>query len=1413
MANDLEELRAQLQREQDLEDLRNQLRAESEQPIAPIASEAAPEPQIDAQPEVESQPMDEMAELRAQLLAEEQSKEEPKGLLESLYKGGKQGVEEDAARQAYTAWELSNNRIPDVKPMTPQKEWGWNREAIGENVGRAATSSIIPGLAAGAGGAGLGAAIGAPGGPLGAGFGAAAGTAAGFGSLSYIQGLADTYQEGRNKGWDHEKSLEEAAKIANIEGGGAALMGLFSRFGGNQLARGFFKKYLAKQIPTQVAISEAENTLRNIELKKSGLDPDREMFEGAGQAAVIPAATVIGAGLLHGRPGAKARAGVESDVTPKRGPALGEGPTEAPPVKPRGPINPEAPSGGDNIQQRKAIREFPKANEPVAEGHIIPHPEEAVAPFGIPPEPPAPVGKDRFVDTSKIVEINNTPHFYNEKTQSWEPTKNSAAGQEVPQKGIQKSEDVERGIEKAKQEIKPFKPAEKEVTGERVTPEVEKTRDKIFSKGSDNNPVKRSIMNKTAEWLTDSFYNIETQLFDAKTPLKVVGAIAQGSTPRQLRESANVPFRMASATEGGRLNGVVNAAYVHGTPVYNPALKIMELKPNSKGLESILDPAFQSTELAKAFELNRYGRRVHTQDLVEQGKELNLTPAEASMAVNLDAKYPQFKNMNQNLNNYLTAVGDFGVDTGLFNKEDRANWVGGGADYTPMYADMGVNGEYVKPKSSIVNQKSNIHELTGGSRQYLVRDAAGKPILRTESLKEARARSKQLGKGAVIENVGRLTRDLYENILNNVAYITQAGLRNAAAQSNIAAALKVGIAQPVGKASVEKRKRNGEQIVKVLQKGREKYYSISDPAYYNALMGVQGTPSEKLNKIQALGRNYKKFNSLALVADPARMAGIAVKDLIRTIVLGKDKLGAIGVLKSIGKNYINSFKHHYGNTLSPELIYIMASGNDTTFFGNIRAKDKADELKLKARKADGELFLPTAKDTLQDILKLYKNGIAKFGQASEQAHRLVLDEAAIKGGRNKAEAAFEAADSMDYSKRGASSTIRMLGNYANYFSTALQSIHKLLRELGHKRGKYSPIGWNNTVKNIAKVAAFVAGNAMINAIEDDDDETRANGFKTKTEDEKNLYEWLDNYKYLGFGSTSTGKIVADSLGLPRWFKILKAWEIGAIAMTYPSRIVNMFYEDNDYKNELKQMALVTIDNIHASPVPNAFRTFVESTTNYDFFKQGPIVPLNEQNLEPSEQYGEGTSGGAKKIGEALDWSPRKLDHAIKSIFGELGTFAAQAPDMFDGNPKEEKDFSETYFFNKFIGPEITRNNKLMNDLYERAHEGAVVTNTLKRYREQGEDDKADAYEEKNIHIIETKDSIEKYRDSVQDINKVVKETRADKDLSSTEKKQEIRNLMMARNDILRDMDELLQEQRLAIKEEKRQEAEEKRKKS
>lgn len=127
------------------------------------------------------------------------------------------------------------------------------------------------------------------------------------------------------------------------------------------------------------------------------------------------------------------------------------------------------------------------------------------------------------------------------------------------------------------------------------------------------------------------------------------------------------------------------------------------------------------------------------------------------------------------------------------------------------------------------------------------------------------------------------------------------------------------------------------------------------------------------------------------------------------------------------------------------------------------------------------------------------------------------------------------------------------------------------------------------------------------------------------------------------------------------WRIPKPFELGVLFGSVPERILEVIdSKDPSLFNELES----TIANgFTPGFLPTALIPIIENITNYSFFLNRPIVSPGKEALPPGQQAGTYTTEVSKILGEAIGYSPAKIDNLISGYSGGLGKYAVSALDQ------------------------------------------------------------------------------------------------------------------------------------------------------
>lgn len=121
------------------------------------------------------------------------------------------------------------------------------------------------------------------------------------------------------------------------------------------------------------------------------------------------------------------------------------------------------------------------------------------------------------------------------------------------------------------------------------------------------------------------------------------------------------------------------------------------------------------------------------------------------------------------------------------------------------------------------------------------------------------------------------------------------------------------------------------------------------------------------------------------------------------------------------------------------------------------------------------------------------------------------------------------------------------------------------------------------------------------------------------------------------------------------YKIPKPFELGILFGTVPERVMQYMYDKEKGRNGpgFKGLGESITSNLLPSAIPTGFLPAVEWISNYSMFMGRNIVPLSQSKLPDRLQYGPYTSFLARKVGNAFNLSPRKIDNTIQDVGGNL----------------------------------------------------------------------------------------------------------------------------------------------------------------
>ena len=83
-------------------------------------------------------------------------------------------------------------------------------------------------------------------------------------------------------------------------------------------------------------------------------------------------------------------------------------------------------------------------------------------------------------------------------------------------------------------------------------------------------------------------------------------------------------------------------------------------------------------------------------------------------------------------------------------------------------------------------------------------------------------------------------------------------------------------------------------------------------------------------------------------------------------------------------------------------------------------------------------------------------------------------------------------------------------------------------------------------------------------------------------------------------------------------------------------------------------------------IPPLIGTMTQMQSNYDYFRDQPIIPQSELSRPPEAQYGRDTSKTGIAVGQAIGQSPRMVDFLVENSLGGSGATGLWMADVLPG---------------------------------------------------------------------------------------------------------------------------------------------------
>lgn len=787
-------------------------------------------------------------------------------------------------------------------------------------------------------------------------------------------------------------------------------------------------------------------------------------------------------------------------------------------------------------------------------------------------------------------------------------------------------------------------------------------------------------------------------------------------------------------------SGRIQMIMTKGAPKLNPDGSVGILE-GTRGLLDIFQPIGAKEKYAK-FQMFVYAQRA--QRLKNEGRENLMTDAQIAEGMRYGAENPEFQEVFNQYKNFNEGLMQFLEDTGSITEETKKKLIGT-ADYVPFYRVIDEE-QYTEGFMGQIKRPSDVAH--NGTSAFDNPDAMIKRVV-------------QRLKGGE-EKIG----DLYENIFKNTEAIVSSGMRNEATRRVVKMIKDLkktgfydGMEAPSDISASEAGGNNNHFTYR--EDGKTKYFDVGqDGELITALRSFTPTQTQGLFKtMQDIGRFFRN----AITITPSFM----IANLIRG-----DMAGVVSVDAPLRPmiDTVTGLKNALKDTETIQEMKTIAGFGGYNFGES--STDFAKKMKRHYRRHEGYDIVDTPQK-LTDMFGHFFDKIGAVGEATELATREAIFRRLTDGGTNPADAAYEALNLINYSRRGNPQSLpaqafASLIPLVPFLNARVQGLYRTATAFGPEANAK-----HTALKGLGLFAASMGVYAVMSQEDDWEQEP--------------LYRKL-NYYIIYAGD--------------RKFLIPKPFEIGAVFSTIPEVFLDgIRQKDGEYVQ--KAVTEILLNNFSFNPIPQAVKPLVEVATNYDFFRGRDIESLGVRGLPTEMRAYSTTTEFAKTIGQitaALGISPIEAEALVNGYTGSMGSMILGGLDTImelSGTipNKPSGIFGDTIESVPARALGLTRfvkdraadpANRYLSEFYELKREADEVVRGINRLREEGNYEEAMELRRENRSLIGVKKQLNKKYVQLNELNDQISGVKQS-GATADEKKRRLDALIKRRNRIVSDM--------------------------
>lgn len=581
--------------------------------------------------------------------------------------------------------------------------------------------------------------------------------------------------------------------------------------------------------------------------------------------------------------------------------------------------------------------------------------------------------------------------------------------------------------------------------------------------------------------------------------------------------------------------------------------------------------------------------------------------------------------------------------------------------------------------------------------------------------------------------------DVFTSALQNTSMLTDMALRNIATKNTANALAELGLLESskigkdngIHKATKDSQGPTGPDVIHFKENGinywaRVKSESAGVPSQL-LVKGLEGVNTSLPNVVKLMG-GFSTTLRKWVTRNPAYNLRQLVRDPLNGVITtGLDTLPIASSLKE---------------------VYKMVNG-----------KSEGEAILGSRGILGGQVLTGTAED-MQLMLKSIMSGekgwdyrmaqLDMLAVKGDAATRVVMYNNYLKQGLSEIEATLATLESMNFSKRGISSSLFMVSTMVPFMNAQIQGLNVLYKAFTGNM----PFNEKLQIKNkLVQRASMLFASSIMYAVMMQDDEA----YQNANDDEK-YSNW---FMYTPFSD--------EPIRIPIPF------EVGFLFKAVPEALVNLAFGDDKARDVMKaigKQAFNAVPNI----TPQGIKPAVEALFNYSLFTNREIDSDRMMQYEPGERYGERTTELAKLVGGAFNISPNKIEYLIRGYFGSVPIALASManPILRTGEGGEQPESrgiasSETPIIGTFFQPKDA--GGLINRAYKDMEEIEQFRQTYKKMVAENRMGEAEAYLDANADAISMGSMAGRFRRQMGNLTNQERAIRTDPDMTAGQKRE------------------------------------------